>query len=117
MDKAVAAAYGWGDLDLGRGFHETKQGVRFTIGEAARREVLGRLLKLNHERYAEEVSKGCTTRRAKAKSPADANARLPTKLKANRSTATKTTNPNPPRTRMPNLLRHAKRAPATNGKT
>jgi hypothetical protein len=55
MDKAVAAAYGWTDLDLGHGFHETKQGVRFTISEAARREVLGRLLKLNHERYAEEI--------------------------------------------------------------
>jgi hypothetical protein len=58
MDNAVAAAYDWSDLDLGHGFHETKQGVRFTISEAARREVLGRLLKLNHERYAEEVAKG-----------------------------------------------------------
>lgn len=54
MDKAVAAAYGWHDLDLGHGFHETKQGLRFTISETARREVLARLLKLNHERYAEE---------------------------------------------------------------
>jgi hypothetical protein len=58
MDQAVAAAYGWTDLDLGHGFHQTKQGVRYTISEAARREVLGRLLKLNHERYAEEVAKG-----------------------------------------------------------
>jgi hypothetical protein len=58
MDHAVAAAYGWTDLDLGHGFHQTKQGLRFTISEAARREVLGRLLKLNHERYAEEVAKG-----------------------------------------------------------
>ena len=58
MDKAVAAAYGWSDLDLGHGFHETKQGTRFTISEAARREVLARLLKLNHERYAEEVAQG-----------------------------------------------------------
>ena len=58
MDQAVAAAYGWGDLDLGHGFHETKQGIRFTISEAARREVLQRLLKLNHERYAEEVKQG-----------------------------------------------------------
>src|SRR5262249_43985597 len=55
MDKAVAAAYCWDDLDLGHGFHEPKQGVRFTINEAARREVLARLLRLNHERYAEEV--------------------------------------------------------------
>ena len=58
MDNAVAAAYGWTDLDLGHGFHETKQGLRFTISEPARREVLARLLKLNHERYAEEVAKG-----------------------------------------------------------
>jgi hypothetical protein len=58
MDKAVAAAYGWSDLDLEHGFHETKQGIRFTISEAARREVLARLLKLNHERYAEEVAQG-----------------------------------------------------------
>ena len=58
MDNAVAAAYGWTDLDLGHGFHETKQGLRFTISEPARREVLARLLKLNHERYAEEVSQG-----------------------------------------------------------
>ncbi len=55
MDNAVAASYGWDDLDLGHGFHETKQGIRFTISESARREVLARLLKLNHERYAEEV--------------------------------------------------------------
>ncbi|PWB56029.1 MAG: restriction endonuclease [Anaerolineales bacterium] len=58
MDQAVASAYGWGDLDLGHGFHETAQGVRFTISEAARREVLARLLKLNHERYEEEIKAG-----------------------------------------------------------
>jgi hypothetical protein len=58
MDKAVAAAYGWNTLDLDHGFHETKQGIRFTISETARREVLQRLLKLNHERYAEEVKQG-----------------------------------------------------------
>ncbi len=58
MDNAVAAAYGWSDLDLGHGFHETKQGVRYTICEPARRDVLARLLKLNHERYAEEVKQG-----------------------------------------------------------
>ena len=58
MDNAVAAAYGWTDLDLGHAFHETKQGVRYTISEPARREVLSRLLTLNHERYAEEVRQG-----------------------------------------------------------
>jgi hypothetical protein len=58
MDRAVAAAYGWDDLDLGHGFHETRQGVHFTLSDPARREVLQRLLALNHERYAEEVRQG-----------------------------------------------------------
>jgi hypothetical protein len=58
LDRAVAAAYGWDDLDLAHGFHQTAQGVRFTTSEAARREVLDRLLRLNHERYAEEVARG-----------------------------------------------------------
>lgn len=54
MDHAVAAAYGWTDLDLGHNFHQTKQGIRYTISETARREALDRLLALNHERYAAE---------------------------------------------------------------
>jgi hypothetical protein len=58
MDNAVAAAYGWQDIDLGHDFHETKQGLRYTISETARREVLDRLLLLNHQRYAEEVAQG-----------------------------------------------------------
>lgn len=58
LDLAVADAYGWGDLELGHGFHETKHGIRFGISETARREVLARLLKLNHERYVEEVKQG-----------------------------------------------------------
>ncbi len=58
MDRQVAAAYGWDDLALEHGYHETAQGLRFTISEAARREVLTRLLKLNHERFAEECRQG-----------------------------------------------------------
>ena len=74
MDKAVTAAYGWTDLDLGHGFHETKQGVRYTISEPARREVLDRLLKLNHEHYAEEVKQGLhEKKKAKGKKAAKAN--------------------------------------------
>jgi hypothetical protein len=65
MDRAVADACGWDDLDLGHGFHETKQGLRFTISEEARREVLDRLLLLNHERYAEEVAQGLHDKKAK----------------------------------------------------
>ncbi len=70
MDQAVAAAYGWTDLELGHGFHESKQGVRFTISEPARREVLQRLLKLNHERYAEEVKQGLHGKKGAAKKAA-----------------------------------------------
>src|ERR1051326_7020365 len=55
MDEAVARAYGWDDLRLEHGFYETKQGLRYTISEAARREVLDRLLLLNHQRHEEEV--------------------------------------------------------------
>jgi hypothetical protein len=44
MDEAVAQSYGWDDLELEHGFHVTKQGLRYTISEEARREVLGRLL-------------------------------------------------------------------------
>ncbi len=36
----------------------TRQSLRFIISEAARREVLGRLLALNHARYEEEVKAG-----------------------------------------------------------
>jgi hypothetical protein len=62
IDEAVAEAYGWADLDLGHGFHETRQGTRFTIAPDVQVEVLDRLLELNHERYPEEVEKGLHTR-------------------------------------------------------
>ena len=73
MDEAVAHAYGWDDLALGHGFHETKQGMRYTICEQAWREVLDRLLLLNHARHEEEVqaglfeAKGAKEKAAKAK--------------------------------------------------
>jgi hypothetical protein len=63
MDQAVAAAYGWSDVDLGHGFHATKQGERYTLSEPARRTVLDRLLALNHHRYAEEVKEGLQERK------------------------------------------------------
>ena len=66
MDNAVAAAYGWQDLDLGHGFHETAQGIRYTISEAARRQVLTRLLQLNHQRYEEEVRLGLHEKKKKS---------------------------------------------------
>jgi hypothetical protein len=54
MDYSVATAYGWTSLDLGHGFHETKQGLRYTISEPATRKILDWLLALNHARHAEE---------------------------------------------------------------
>ena len=65
MDRSVATAYGWRDLDLGHGFHETKQGVRYTLSESARRTVLDCLLALNHQRYGEEVKAGLHNKGAK----------------------------------------------------
>lgn len=67
MDNAVATAYGWQDLSLDHNFHPTKQGIRFTISETARREVLDRLLQLNHDRYAEEVAQGLHDKKKKGK--------------------------------------------------
>jgi hypothetical protein len=75
MDQHVAEAYGWRDLDLGHGFHQTKQGVRFTISEAARVEVLDRLLALNHERYAEEEKLGLHEKGKKKKAVAKKSAK------------------------------------------
>jgi hypothetical protein len=81
MDQAVAAAYGWTDLDLGHDFTLTKQGLRYTISELARREVLARLLKLNHERYAEEVEQGFHDGKSKKKSASAPTTRKPSRKK------------------------------------
>ena len=70
MDRAVAEAYGWTDLDLGHDFHQTKQGIRFTVSEPARREILDRLLALNHQRYKEEVAQGLHDKGSKTKGKA-----------------------------------------------
>ena len=60
IDRSVARAYGWDDLDLGHGFHEVaylpkNNRTRFTISESARMEVLRRLSELNKQRHEEEV--------------------------------------------------------------
>ena len=61
----MATAYGWGELDLGHGFHETKQTIRFTVSDSARRTILDRLLALNHQRHDEEVKAGLHDKAAK----------------------------------------------------
>lgn len=90
IDRAAVAAYGWYDLlddsgqtspadpiheayPLGHGFHETDQGIRYTIGLLARTEIIDRLRQLNHQAYADEVRlglhKGVTEKKAKEKYP------------------------------------------------
>jgi len=90
MDEAVLAAYGWhepsGDgppIELRHDFYEVdylpeNDRVRYTIHPDARREILTRLLLLNHKRHAEEVAaakhgKSKTTKnKAAKKKPAKA---------------------------------------------
>ncbi|MGV9871519.1 Eco57I restriction-modification methylase domain-containing protein [Streptomyces cellulosae] len=90
IDKAVMEAYGWGDLldssgqtppadpthetiPLDHGFHETDQGIRYTIGLLARTEIIDRLRQLNHQAYADEVylglHKGVTEKKARERHP------------------------------------------------
>jgi hypothetical protein len=68
LDNAVVAAYGWTDIDLCHGFHQTKQGARFTISETARSAILDRLLALNHQNYEEEVRAGLHEKKSKSAS-------------------------------------------------
>jgi hypothetical protein len=62
LDTAIRDAYGWSDLDLGHDFHDVEtlpenDRVRYTLSPAARKEVLRRLLALNHARAGEEAEK------------------------------------------------------------
>jgi len=69
IDEAVCRAYGWDDLlagGLDHGFHDTRQGVRYTVGPVVRQEILDRLLELNHERYAAEQRSGAGGKRKTA---------------------------------------------------
>jgi hypothetical protein len=58
LDRLVCDAYGWTDLDLGYGFHETDEGIRWTVDQKVRNESLDRLLELNHDRHREEIALG-----------------------------------------------------------
>jgi hypothetical protein len=67
IDEATVRAYGWEDLldQLDHGFHPAGAYTRYTIGPAAQREMLDRLLELNHTRYADEVARGLHTKNKK----------------------------------------------------
>ncbi|HQU90640.1 MAG TPA: hypothetical protein PLK77_00005, partial [Pyrinomonadaceae bacterium] len=72
MDNTVRDAYGWQDLDLEHGFHEVEtlpenDRTRYTISPTARKEVLKRLLALNHTRAAEEEARAATAKPVKKK--------------------------------------------------
>jgi len=63
MDEAVLDAYGWNDIELKHDFYEVdylpeNDRVRFTIHPDARKEVLKRLLELNHKIHEEEKESG-----------------------------------------------------------
>jgi hypothetical protein len=63
MDEAVLKAYGWTDINLSHDFHEVdylpdNDRIRYTISPEARKEILKRLLALNHQIHAEELESG-----------------------------------------------------------
>jgi hypothetical protein len=81
MDEAVLAAYGWHEdteewgpaIDLRHDFYEVdylpeNDRVRYTLHPDARREILKRLLLLNHQRAGEEGNEG-TSPKPKKSSP------------------------------------------------
>jgi hypothetical protein len=84
MDNAVLAAYGWHEpsddgaaIDLRHDFYEVdylpeNDRTRYTIHPDARRELLKRLLLLNHKRHAEEQAAAKTPRPGQSKENAAA---------------------------------------------
>lgn len=63
MDETVLNAYGWTDIKLAHDFYEVdylpeNDRIRYTISPAARKEILKRLLKLNHAIHEQEIQEG-----------------------------------------------------------
>jgi hypothetical protein len=66
LDIAVVQSYGWVDISLKHGFYEMEylpenDRIRFTVQHSARKEILKRLLELNHKTYAIEFPKTAKT--------------------------------------------------------
>ncbi|MCG2830738.1 MAG: hypothetical protein L6302_06770 [Desulfobacteraceae bacterium] len=83
MDETVLEAYGWEDIDLAHDFYEVEylpenDRVRYIISPDARKEVLKRLLKLNHEIHEQEVKAGL---HAKGKIKKKQKAEVPRQIK------------------------------------
>ncbi len=76
MDEAVLEAYGWQDIALRHDFYEVdylpeNDRVRYTIHPEARKEVLKRLLELNHKIHEEEVAAGLWDKKKAVKEKTD----------------------------------------------
>jgi hypothetical protein len=70
LDNTVLTAYGWSDINLAHDFYEVdylpeNDRIRYTISPEARKEVLTRLLELNHKIHAEEVAAGLVDEKGK----------------------------------------------------
>ncbi len=70
MDETVLKAYGWENINLAHDFYEVdylpeNDRVRYTISPQARKEVLKRLLQLNHEIHEQEVKAGLWDKKSK----------------------------------------------------
>lgn len=82
MDEAVLEAYGWQDIQLRHNFYEVdylpeNDRIRYTIHPDARKEVLKRLLELNHQIHEEEVKAGLWDKKGSSKKKAAAKAKQP----------------------------------------
>ena len=70
LDQAVLETYGWQDVQLKHDFYEVdylpeNDRIRFTIHPEARREILKRLLELNHKIHEEELKAGLWDKKVK----------------------------------------------------
>ncbi len=67
IDEAVCRAYGWDDLipELDHGHHAAGRETRYTVGPAVQRELIDRLLELNHERYDAEKARSLHDKKGK----------------------------------------------------
>ncbi len=78
MDEAVLKAYGWTNINLDHDFYEVdylpeNDRVRFTISPQARKEILKRLLELNHYIHEQEVKAGFFTNKDKGSKKPEGN--------------------------------------------
>lgn len=67
INLEISNLYKWDFENLDFDFNESKLGLRYSIRNTIKEEVLDRLLELNHKRYAEEVSAGLWEKNLKTK--------------------------------------------------